>query len=560
MVLIEAAENGASMRKQLLGVAAMLAIVALFGSVSCSRVEISKTGTSQARSPGDQPGVLRILTGRFDTLNTVVSGGGSSVYLSYLWAAYLFIADEKARVVPELATEIPSQANGGISPDGLTITYHLRHGVRWHDGAPFGADDVVFTWHVIMNPKNNVASRIGYDKVASMVALDPYTVRVQLKERYAPVTSSLFGPGEVPLPILPKHILGSLPDINRAPYNLKPIGTGPFIITSYDPAVGVTLAANAYYWRGRPKLRGIYYRIQEDSNTAIVMLRSDEADVGLVSDSHAKELAGVAGIKIIREPVAQNAFLSFNEQHPPFDDVRVRRAIAMAVDRKFFLHVFQYDVGAVANGDQPPFYWSFDPNVSMPAYDLTKARALLDEAGWHVDSATGYRMKDGKQLALTFAYITSRDPDTKYAPIFQNTMKQIGVAVQVKSYPYNVFFAPKNQGGVLDTGNFDVASSGWVLGSDPEEATLWMCDQYPPAGYNWSFACDKRIDDQERIALTSYDQATRKRAYWRIQELLAEDVPAIFLSWVDLFWATRDTVHDYYPGENQYGSWLWRKD
>ena len=543
-------------------IAALLAAVAMLGTAGCTKVEVSKTGSTQARSADDQPGVLRILTSRFDTLNTVVSGGGSSVYLSYLWAAYLFIADDKARVVPELATEIPSQANGGISPDGLTITYHLRHGVRWHDGAPFGADDVVFTWHVIMNPKNNVASRIGYEKVASMVALDPYTVRVQLKERYAPVTSSLFGPGEVPLPILPKHILGSLPDINRARYNLKPIGTGPFIITSYDPAVGVTLSANPPTTGADvPSCAASSIASKSDCNTAIVMLRSDEARRGVLCRTRMpRSWPALLGSKIIREPVAQNAFLSFNEQHPPFDDVRVRRAIATAVDRKFFVHVFQYDVGAVANGDQPPFYWSFDPNVRMPAYDLAKARALLDAAGWQVDPATGYRMKDGKQLALTFAYITSRDPDTKYAPIFQNTMKQIGVAVQVKSYPYNVFFAPKNQGGVLDSGNFDVASSGWVLGSDPEEATLWMCDQFPPAGYNWSFACDKRIDEQERIALTSYDQATRKRAYWRIQELLAEDVPAIFLSWVDLFWATRDTVHDYYPGENQYGSWLWRKD
>jgi len=531
------------------------AALALLITAGCTKVEVSKTGAAI----GGQPGVLRFATGRFDTLNTVVSAGGSSIYLSYLWGAYLFIADDKMNIVPELATEIPTQANGGISRDGLTITYHLRHGVTWHDGAPFSADDVVFTWHAIMNPKNNVITRLGYDKIASMTAVDPYTVRVTLKEPFAPAVASFFGPGEVPYIILPKHILGDLPDINRAPYNIKPVGTGPFIVDSYDSETGVMLSANPHYWRGRPKLRGIDFRIIPNSNTTLVMLRSNELDVAVVSDSHAHELSQDPGIVIVGEPAPQNAFLSINTQRPPFDDVRVRRAIAMAVDRTFFVHAFQYDVGSVANGDEPPFYWAYNPAVRMPAYDPARARQLLEEAGWHLDPSTGDRVKNGKRLSLVFTYISERDPDSRFSAIFQNTLRDIGVAVDIKTYPYNVFYNPKSEGGILDGGKFDVASSGWVLGADPDEATLWMCDQYPPQGFNWSFFCDPRIDALERIALTTYDQQKRKQAYWKIQELLAQDVPAIFLSWVDLLYATRDDVHDFHPGENFWGSWNWRK-
>lgn len=518
----------------------------------CSRVQLSR-GTV-----GGAPGILRMATGQFDNLNTVLSGGGSSTYLSYLWGAYLFVADDQSRLHPELAMVIPTIDNGGISRDGLTITYHLRHGVRWQDGRPFDARDVVFTWRAIMNPKNNVVTRLGYDKVASMTIVDPYTVHVRLKERFAPAVATLFGPGEVPMPILPQHLLGSLPDLNHAAYNNKPVGTGPFVIERYDPSSGVTLVANQNYWRGAPKLRQIDYMIIPDANTTMVMLRSNELDVAFVRGEHTVELARAPGIRMVREAAAEDLYLSLNVTHPPLDDVRVRRAIAMAVDRKFFVQAFQYGTGSVAETDQPPFLPWADPSVHAPPYDPAQARRLLDEAGWHADQ-TGYRSKNGKPLALTFVYISAREPDTKFAPLFQDAMKNIGIALEVRSYPYNLFYAQKAQGGVMALGKYDIAVTGWVWGSDPDESTLWMCDQRPPQGYNTSFLCDPRIDAAERVALTTYDFSGRRAAYWKIQELLAQDVPVVFLSWVDTTYAVRDSVTDFRPGETMWASWNWQK-
>ena len=519
---------------------------------ACTSVHVETARTGEA-------GVLRISTRRFDNLNTVVSAGGSSVYLSYLWGAFLFVADDKMRIVPELATQIPTRENGGISVDGRTVTYHLRRGVTWHDGSPFTAADLIFTWHAIMNPANNVVTRIGYDKIVSITAPDPYTAVVRLREPYAPIVANFFGPGEVPFVILPQHVLAGLPDINHAPYNRKPIGTGPFIITSYDPDIGVTLKANPNYWRGKPKLQGIEYRIVPDANTEMVMLRAGEIDVATVSNAHARELAGAPGVVIVSEPAPQNIFLSLNVRRSPLDDVRVRRAIAMSIDRAFFVRAFQLGTGSVDESDEPPFYWAYDPHVRMPAYDPSAAQQLLDEAGWRKDPLTGYRSKAGKQLHLVFAYITNRDPDTRYAPVFQNSMKQIGIAIDLRNYPYNVFYAPASEDGILNGGKYDIAMSGWVLGSDPDEATLWMCDQYPPLGYDWSYFCDPQLDALERQALFSYDLRTRRQTYWKIQELLARDVPAIFLSWVNIIVATRDTVKDFHPGETWSASWDWRK-
>lgn len=521
----------------------------------CTKVSVSqRAGSGEAA-----PGILRLRTGRIDNLNTVLSGGGSSTYISYFWGAYLFLADERNQLIPELATEIPTLSNGGISPDGLTLTYHLRRGVRWHDGAPFDARDMVFTWHAIMNPKNIVVTHLGYEKVKSMTAVDPYTVRVRLKERYAPAVSSLFGPGEVPMPILPQHLLRALPDLNHAAYNTKPIGTGPFIVDRYDPSTGVYLTANTQYWRGRPKLRGIDNRIVPDPNTVNVMLKTNELDASHVYAIHAGELASYPGIKVVREPAAEIIYLAFNVAHPPFNDVGLRRAISMGVDRNFFVRVFQSGSGRVAQTSQPPFGWAFNPNAHEPPYDPRRAEQLLDALGWRKDSS-GYRSKNGRQLSLTFAYITARDPDARFAPFFQSAMKQIGVAVTLKSYEYALFYAQKDQGGILNSGNYDMAIAGWVWGVDPDDATLWMCDQIPPQGYNVSRFCDPRIDAQERIALASYDEKTRRQAYWKIQELLDEEMPAIPLSWVDVLYATRDNVKDFAPGENNYGSWNWRKE
>ncbi|HLW37720.1 MAG TPA: peptide ABC transporter substrate-binding protein [Candidatus Eremiobacteraceae bacterium] len=542
--------NGTNVRANLaLALAAILLILPACGS---------HPATSSRFSPGRaSPGLLRIASAQVDNLNTVLSGGGSSTYLSFLWGAYLYISDPQGNLEPELATVIPTRQNGGISADALTIVYHLRRGVRWQDGAPFDARDVIFTWHAIMNPKNNVASRLGFDKVAGMQAPDPFTVRVRLKEPYSPAVAGLFAPSEVPLCILPQHLLARYPDINRAPYNSKPVGTGPFTIDRYDPSTGVFLKANPSYWRGVPKLRGINYLFVPDPNTVEVMMRTGELDLAYVTATRAHELAGRPGVTIVHAPANIVWFLSLNVAHAPLDDVRVRRAIAMAVDRRRYLENFQHGIGSLAVADQPPFLWSFDPHVQAPPYDPQQAQRLLDSAGWRM-TASGYRERASTHLTLTFAYSTDQADAIRFGPLFQEAMRGIGIDVSIKGYPYNIFYAQRSASGILNSGKYDIAYTGWVGGVDPDDAALWMCDQLPPGGYNWSFLCDPRIDAQERIALRSYDRAVRRQAYWRIQELLAEEVPAVFLAWSDNIYAARSTLRGFYPTSTYSNAWNWQ--
>ena len=154
--------------------AAVLTAAMLCG---CAQVQTASSGAAGAgRNPWTRPGVLRMADLSYpDSLNPLVGNYQIDVDLSMFWAGYFFNYNDKGEFVPELATEVPSAANGGVSKDGLTFTYHLRPGVLWHDGKPFTADDVIFTWHAIMNPKNNITNRLGYDLITRIDKRDDHT-------------------------------------------------------------------------------------------------------------------------------------------------------------------------------------------------------------------------------------------------------------------------------------------------------------------------------------------------------------------------------------------------
>lgn len=511
----------------LTGKAGALLVAGALALAACTKVDNGAALTAHGL-----PGVVRIVgIGSIDSLIPMLSGNEGAADIAAFWGAWLFRVDERGELVPELATEVPTQANGGISRDGLTITYHLRRGVKWHDGAPFTARDVIFTWHAIMNPRNNVLTRSGYDAIASMSAPDDYTLKVTLRRPYAPAVATYFGPSSDPFCILPQHLLGKLSDINRAAYDSNPIGTGPFVLAQYEPGIKVKLLANPSYWRGEPKLKEVDFLIVPDLNTRTLMMRTGEADVYYqAADNKVAELQSIPGVRVIDRRFNEFWYLAFNARNPPLDDVRVRRAIAMAVDREYVIKAVANGLGTPADGDQPDFSWAYDRSVRAPRFDPAGAGELLGAAGWRL-SSDGFRYKDGTRLTLQYVTSKTYGEAYKFGPVFQVQMKRIGVDVQVKFYPTSLLYAAKETGGIMNNGKFDVAWVGWIGGVDPDDDTLWACDQMPPNGYNYQYFCDPRIDQQERIALTLYGLAQRRAAYSRIQQLLAEDVPVHFLFW-----------------------------
>ncbi|HYK52147.1 MAG TPA: ABC transporter substrate-binding protein, partial [Candidatus Eremiobacteraceae bacterium] len=287
-----------------------LALLLALLCVACSKVS-EQSASSSASNPWTIPGVLRI-AGRQepDTLMPIIGTQVVDTDLSMFWDGHLLNWSDQNQFVPELATAAPTLENGGISKDGLTITYHLRRGVKWQDGAPFTAADVIFSWQQVMNPNNTVPSRLGYDDIERIDSPDPYTLVIHLKKRFAPFVATFFTMSNTTYGVIPKHLLGGLHDLNRTDYANKPIGTGPFIVADYEKGTLIKFVANPHYWRGPPKLKEIDFRFIGNDDTALTMLKTHDIDFYYrAAQSLAPSLKGIPGTRIVLSPFTRFADL-----------------------------------------------------------------------------------------------------------------------------------------------------------------------------------------------------------------------------------------------------------
>jgi peptide/nickel transport system substrate-binding protein len=540
-------------------------IVRLLASAAAASLLFSactKVGTESAGGAGGNPwthhGVLRMANlSEPDTLNPVVGNQQVDSDLAQLWGGYFFNWSDQNEYVPELATEVPTLANKGVSKDGKTIVYHLRRGVLWHDGQPFTADDVIFTFHAIMNKNNFVASTVGYELVTRIEKLDPYTIRVHLRNAYAPFIASFFNQSGTPYPVLPAHLLAKYPNINRVDFNSQPIGTGPFKLERWRRGSQITFVANPKYWRGPPKLQRIEYNPVPNENTIIAQLQSHDIDLEYnATTTNYPSYQKIPGTTVIRTPFTQYGQLGLNlaGESGALADVRVRKALWYALNTAELITKITHDVNAPGYTDQPEFLWAYNPSATHYPYDPVKAKALLDEAGW-LPGADGIRVKEGKRLQLTFATTSGSATGTAVAVLAQRQWHDVGIDLGVKTYISSLFFATYGANGILQTGKFDVGFFSWLNGTDPDDSTLWMCNQFPPHGQNIYHFCDKSVDDAERLAVSSNDQTVRKAAYDKIQAILSDQVPTI-ITWYNRRVAVANTdLKNYRPAHAVSSFW-----
>ncbi|MBV8116334.1 MAG: hypothetical protein JOZ01_00070, partial [Candidatus Eremiobacteraeota bacterium] len=218
-------------------------------------------------------------TGDVPTLNPHLFTETTLGYIAELSQAYLVKYDTQNRPYPELATQVPTLSNGGISPDGRTITWHIRKGARWSDGAPFNADDVVFSTKVVLNPANNEVGRDGWNLIQKIDEPDKYTVVYRLSRPYSSYLPTFFGSAGANPDVLPKHLLQSYPNINQVAYNAKPVGIGPFRIVAWHRGDNIELEANPYYFRGEPKIKHITYRLVPSFDTLATLMQTGEVQL-----------------------------------------------------------------------------------------------------------------------------------------------------------------------------------------------------------------------------------------------------------------------------------------
>jgi peptide/nickel transport system substrate-binding protein len=506
---------------------------------ACTRVgttsEAPRAGGEAAgpRHAWTKPGVLRIGSQvEPNTLDPLLAGNTTEDNIGHLLFDNLVSVSADGKTsVPMLAQTVPTLENGGISHDGLTITYHLRHGVRWHDGAPFTSADVKFSWAAIMSPNNNVKAQGGYDLVRAVDTPDDATVVFHMKQKFSPAVDTLFAESDSPYEVLPAHLLAKLHDINAIPFNAKPVGTGPFKIAEWVRGDHLTLVRNDAYFLGKPKLERIVVRFIPDENTEVNQLRTHDIDWQFeASPQEYKALQAIPDLKIVLQDRNEVERIQMNTKHPPLDDVRVRRAIAYAVDANKLVDDLTFGSSAVADEDLPPFMWAHAKDVTRYPHDPARARALLAEAGWK-PGPDGVLARNGQKLSLTI--VTNNTNATRRAAVVQvqSMLQAVGIALQVKTYQGALLFAPMGQNGILQNGRFDLSWNGWVAGIDPDNSSLFTCGAQPPHGNNETRICNPALDAAENDALTHFDVPTRTAAYARIESILTRDVPQLNVWW-----------------------------
>jgi peptide/nickel transport system substrate-binding protein len=443
--------------------------------------------------------------------------------------------------VPALITRVPSVENGDLSADGRTIVYHLRPSVRWSDGVPVTSDDVLWTLRAILDPANPVPSHEGYDLIDRAYAKDAHTVVFHLKRAWAPAATTFFSYGFRPQFVLPKHVLEKQAPLAQAPFNAAPtIGDGPYTFVSWRRGESLQYVANARYWRGKPAITRLDIRVIPDPQTNLVMLRSGSLDWNLIAPVQQRTLANARDVAFRYVPTAVVAGLTLNLSHEPLNDVRVRRAIAMSIDRAGISEKITLGRYPVTNVMQPQFSWAYDPAVKEPGYDPRAADALLDSAGWR-RGPNGVRTKNGKPLSIVYVQFPESMTGVRVATAVQAELRERGIAVEVKSVSNAQLFAPRS--GTLSSGQYDMAYVPFTMGSDPDDSSVLACN----APSNYMRYCNAEVDRLETAALAATSQSERKKLYGRIARLVAADVPILYLFNADYIYAYRRQLGGFYP-------------
>ncbi len=464
------------------------------------------------------------------SLNPALENGTSSMEWGLLLFNYLVKFDDRGRLVGDIASAVPSLANGGISRDGLTVTYHLRRGIRFADGTPLTARDCAWSIDAINNPANNVQSRYGYDRIARAEARGDATLVLHLRRPFAPLLTLVEAPEG--FPILPAHLLAGQPDFNRIAFDGQPIGGGPYVVTRWLRGDRVEMRANPYYWRGKPKIERLTVRFVADPQTAINLLRTHELG-GYFNEQDAANyplLEKIAGYRVTTTPIGGVGAIIFNTADPQTSDPRVRHALAMAIDIPRLVASTYRGALTSSTAGRGLFAWSYDP-ASYPdiSYDPAAARGLLDQAGWRAGQ-NGTRERDGRPLDLLLIIQASTPGDAIIGNTITAEEGAIGAHVTLKAFNVTQFVAPVDEGGPVYGGKFQMALYPFINGDDPDTTDQFACANVPPHGYNKSRICDPRIDALLRANfLGTFDPAARTAVYRKLQAVLYEKLPIALL-------------------------------
>ncbi|MGE5673074.1 MAG: peptide-binding protein [Mycobacterium leprae] len=474
--------------------------------------------------------------------------------------------DENANPKPNLAK------SWDIAPDNLSITFHLRDDVKWHDGEKFTAKDVAFTFNAILHPlytgprrgdysalkgvkdmdakiaalpkdaadRDAQADKIWQDWVknsGAIVIKDDYTITFSLDQVFAPVLANLA------MGIIPEHLYKGTEGKKMADseWNQKPVGTGPMKFVEWKKGDQIKLETNPdYKWGllGHPyKFKTFIYKVVPDANAGMAALENGEVDYAALDYDNWDKFTKLPSVQTFEWTAWSYQFIGYNFHDPIVSDKLVRQALTSAIDRDSIVKDLKKGHAMVANTHGAPGRWDFNDSVTKWPYDPTKAGQLLDQAGWKM-GPDGIRTKDGKKLTITFTYSSGDKSLEQQATFIQQSWKKVGVDAKLEGIKFET---------ILDKMKDDSLQSftiGWSLGVEPDPYSIWDSK----GGFNYmnhysNPAVDKLIEDGR----ATMDQAKRKADYSQMQELLAQDQPYTWLAFNNTLAGFSKRVHGLKP-------------
>ena len=398
------------------------------------------------------------------------------------------------------------------------IRFTLRDDVRWHDGIPFTSADVAFTYRALMDERVASPRRSDFELVSLLTTPSPFEVVVRYKKPFSPALASWMQA------MLPAHLLEKTPPAEWSErYNRKPVGTGPFKFGEWKTNEYIRLVKNPDYFRGSPWLDSVVFRVLPDPLTLRLAFETRQVDFWGVDPWAVKGFAQDPRFDLFSAPGNAYNYVGWNLRRPLFQDLRVRRALAQAVNVPQMIRYIIYGRGVQSTGIFTPQLWFFDPKIRPLPFDPAAARALLDAAGWK-PGPDGIRVKDGKRFFFTLLANNGNEVRRDIATLVQDDLRQVGIEVKVEIYEWAVLLKR-----FVNKGEFDAIVLGWGLGYDYDQYAIWHSSQTHPEELNFvGFSnpeADRLLDDLRQ----EYARPEIIKLAGKLQRTIYDEQPYLFL-------------------------------
>ncbi len=464
-----------------------------------------------------EPGTIYLhMSAEPGTLNPVIATDAyASDVNQYIYETLLEMDEDTLEMKPQLAERYT------LSPDGLRYRFYLKKGILWSDGKEFTADDVIYSFKVIKDPKTaNAHRKVNYLDIRDLRKIDKYTVEFIYSKRYFLGLRVCGG-----MTIIPKHIFDDATDINRHKNNRMPIGTGPYIFKKWITGSRLILERNERYRGKKPEIKRIVYKVVTETNVALQMLKKGQIDV-----------LGVRAIQWVRQTNSEKftsnfyklkyytpnySYIGWNARRAPFNDRRVREAMGYLINREDILKKLLFGLGKRVAGT---FYLNgmyYNHNLKPRRFSPQKAAKLLAEAGWKDTDGDGILDKNGKKFSFVFTISAGSKFAERLATIMKEDFSKAGINMEINRYEWAVFVQK------LTKRDFDAVTLRWSLGYNEDPYDLWHSSQ-AKAGFNFVGFRDSEADHIMEKGRREFNKQRRMKMFRRLEEILYREQPYTF--------------------------------